>query len=128
MTTKRRLDVIDVRGEAGTRTVDSFAGNGDQRTLSEALRGNAAVIPGTGVVLVGAAFEAGAGEMGGRFQENVLLHEMIHVYGLDDGQIFNNRTFLRSGLDDRGYYARGDTFGITEWLERDCRPQVRLGP
>lgn len=64
-------------------------------------------------VLLGAEFYSNTNAV---YQQNVLLHEMIHVYtgGWSDAEIFSN--FKDYGLSN----PNRDTEDISAWLSTDC--------
>ena len=127
-------DVTQPRETVGDDSILTFGdysqhailGNGSGTTLAERLGGAVAHFAGKNmynrpVTLLGSNFWAGKDELGGTFQGNVLLHELLHGFGLSDADFFNR--FTGHGLENAGWLDRGDTHEITEWLSRDCKPK-----
>jgi hypothetical protein len=103
----------------GVDTQNQVSANGSGQTLGTSLLGGvtAQTIGASGnwpSVLLGANFFSNSN---GTYQQNVLLHELLHVYtnGWSDNEIF--AAFKAYGLSN----PNGDTEDISAWLSTDCK-------
>jgi RHS repeat-associated protein len=110
---KNGIQWLDSRDPGlGSRTVDSFAHNGDTRRLSDVVAGgdSAVTIPGTQIVILGSNY----------FTDNtqteqiaIAVHEALHMaLGFDDGQ-------LAGWLGNFGFKTSGPNWSsheITDWI------------
>ena len=53
-----------------------------------------------------------------------ILHEMLHVWGLNDKEVFDS--FRDYGLKDM--YGEGSTESISDWIRNKCENSNKPGP
>ena len=105
--------------KVGALTQNQVVGNGVQTTLLNTLDPNdpvaATISSATATaIILGANFISNSDPT---FQQNVLLHELLHVYtgGWSDAEIFD--AFKKYGLQN----VNGGTEDICAWLSTDCK-------
>lgn len=106
----------------GNLTQNQVTGNGSSATLAGTLGNNDAAtigVAGSLTARAGAAilFNSGLVENVDAFwQQNYLLHELLHAFGELDEAVFND--FVKYGLVKP---SDSTTAAITRWISTDCR-------